>query len=171
MTRKKKSTKRAGDRFAQDEIVGEYSKASTPVNSDAAAIASGLSQLSKRAKTGWVEDWIPTWAKRAKLPPFMFYFNEDKLAVDFFNREHDRELDALADDLTPDQRQEISHKTTLCGEHGIGYLILGPDDELDITQLASKVGKTTYKKGSERTLSRAGAKDAGDGISEEGDTL
>lgn len=138
--------KRKAKRFEQDELVGEYEKPGPRTDPDGARIASALSEIKKRSKpTGWVVAWRPPWSCKA----FSFYFIEDKLAVDFFNRDQpkDAELDALADDLTPEQRQEVADKGALCNKHGVRYMHLGPDDELDKVQLAARLGILSYKKG------------------------
>lgn len=152
------------DGFAKDKIAGEYEKPGPRMDSDASAIAAGLTKLKKRDKTGVVLNWLPPWARKANIPPFSFYFFEDGLVVDTFGRDQD-EMDALADDLNQSQRQEVSQKTVLCPQNGLKYLHLGPDDELDMTQLAAKLGKTNFKKGARQE--RPKAKVSGDGIDEE----
>lgn len=160
--------KKAKDAFAKDRIDGEYEKPGPRVDQDAAAIASGLSKINKRAQTGFVLNWLPVWAKQAQVPAFSFFFFEDKLAVDSFGRDRE-EMDALQDDFTLAQHQEMHKKTVMCGENGIRYIALGPDDELDITQLAARIGRTTFKRGSKQVAvgAAAGAGAAGDGIEEE----
>lgn len=134
------------DKFAEDDAIpGEYAKPGPDVDSDFRGIALGLSKLGGRDTTGLVLSWLPPWAKRAKLPAFGAFFMVDRLAVDLFNRNR-REMSALEDDLTQVQKEEIAGKTALCQKFGIKYLHLGPDDELDIVQLAAKIGKTTFKR-------------------------
>lgn len=134
------------DRFKKDKIEGEYEKPGPTMDPEAGAIAAGLSKLTNRAQTGVVLNWLPKWAKKEGLGAFRFFFFQDKLAIDSFGRDRD-EMDALSDDLTQEQRAEILAKTALCGRNGIKYLALGPDDELDMTQLAALMGKTKFKKG------------------------
>lgn len=160
-------SKKGGDAFAKDEIVGEYENPGPQTNPDGAAIAKALATITKSESVarGFVANWLPLWVKREGLKAFTFFFFEDKLAVDFFNRDR-KEMNALEDDLTHEQRQEIAHKTVLCSKNGIAYLSLGPDDDLDVVQLAAKIGKTTYKKGA-----RSARASTGDGIEEEGNDL
>lgn len=107
--------------------------------------------------------------KYQDTPAFGFYFYQDKLAVDLLDRDDGApaEMDALADDVSAADRQIAAIKTALCAEHGVRYLSLGPDDELDAVQVAAKLGATTFRKG----LSPARRRGGGDGFSEEGDTL
>lgn len=163
---KRKSSKVVRDKFAQDEIEGEYEKPGPRVDPDAKAISEGLSKLANRPTTGFVTSWLPKWGKRAKIDSFAFFFFEDRLAVDMFGRDRE-EMDALNDDFTLAQRAEIAAKTFHCGENGIRYLVLGPDDELDMTQLAAKIGKTTFKRGQQQARPKVGSRATGDGISEE----
>jgi hypothetical protein len=160
-SRKGREPKR--DAFAEDPVGGEYEKPGPRMDPDAAAIATVVSELKKRANTGVVLRWRPGWLK-GDVQPFSFYLFEDKLAIDFFNRDVPKgaELDALADDITPAQRAEVVVKSSLCAQHGLAYMALGPDDELDRLQIAAKLGVTTVKKGARpaRTM-------GGDGYSEE----
>lgn len=160
--------KKIKDEFARDKIGGEYEKPGPKIDQDAAGIAEGLSRIFKREKTGFVLNWLPVWAKRAQVPSFSFFFFEDKLAVDSFGRDVE-EMDARDDDFTKAQLEEIAKKTFLCRDNEIKYIALGPDDELDITQLAARMGRTTFKRGSKQVAvgAAAGAGAAGDGIEEE----
>jgi hypothetical protein len=156
------------DEFAQDEIEGEYAKPGPRVDPEAAAIAAAISEIRRRERTGFVEKWRPAWLLKA-LPnaqPFSLYFFDDKLVVDFINREQPAgaELDALADDMTPAQRSEVLAKAQACGEQGIRYMHLGPDDEMDKLQLAAKLGATICRKADRKALHQA---PGGDGITEE----
>lgn len=161
MTKKKR-----GDAFAKDKIEGEYSPQGPKVDPGANAIAQGLSKLTKRVSTGFVINWLPPWAKKAKVNPFSFFYFEDRLAVDFFGRDRE-EMDAMADDLSQSEREEIATKTSLAGEHGVRYLVIGPDDELDMTQLAAKIGRTTVKRDPDAKPPVRQRRNATDGISEE----
>ncbi len=157
------------DAFLKDKKSGEFEKAGPRVDVDADFFAKALSKIRGREKTGFVLNWLPPWAKKNKIDPFSFYFYEDGLALDVFNR-NGGEMDALADDFNPAQREQITKKTAFCQEYGVSYMVLGPDDEADETQIAAKVGRTTYRKGSNQ-VSRTSGKpsDDGDGIAEEGD--
>lgn len=128
---------------------------------DAAGIAAMLSKINNREKTGVVLSWRPNWLKVGDAKPFTFYFHQDNFAVDSFNRDVE-EMDALADDFTYEQRQEIALKTVLCNQHGVSYLAIGPDDELDPMTIAAKIGKVKFKKGS-----RSARPSQDDGIVEE----
>lgn len=154
------------DAFAADKIAGEYEKPGPKMDSDAEGIAKALSKLKSRASTGVVLNWLPPWAAKANVNAFSFYFFEDKLVVDSFSRDR-VEMSALDEDFTQAQRDEIANKTVLCQKNKISYLTLGPDDELDMTQLAAKLNKTTYKKGAHQRSKVAAGRDMGDGISEE----
>lgn len=158
--------KKTQDDFSKDPENGEWEKPGPKMDPDAAAIASAISKINKRERTGVVLNWNPKWTRKHNLPPFTFYFFDDKLAVDFFNREAE-EMDALHDDLTQRQKGEIASKSSLCAQNEVTYLYLGPDDDLDLVQLAAKLGKTSFKKG--QAQQRKAAKDASDGIEEEGD--
>lgn len=160
-TKRRIKTKVRPDKFAKDRIGGEYEKPGQTVDSDAGWIAAQLSKLVGRATTGFVLRYCPSWIKRAGLRPFDFYFFDDKLVVDSFGRDR-REIDALEDDLTQAQKEEIAHKTLLCSENGVAYIHIGPDDELDVVTLAAKIGKTKFKKGDRPARSRSE-----DGISDE----
>lgn len=152
------------DRFAEDEVGGEYEKPGPRTDPDAAAIAAAISDIKKRAQTGVVLKWRPPWLAPVNGQAFSLYFFEDKLAIDFINRGQVQgsDMDALADDLSPAQRAEVAAKMKLCAEHGISYICLGPDDELDKVQLAAKLGATSFKKGA-RPIRQGG----GEGFTEE----
>lgn len=155
------------DAFLKDKKAGKFDKPGPRIDADADFFSRVLSKIKGREKTGFVMNWLPPWAQKAGIEPFSFFFYEDGLALDCFNR-NGGELDALADDYTPAQRAQIMKKTAACGEFGVSYMPLGPDDEPDETQIAAKIGRTTFRKGSNQVRARAGAP-AGDGIDEEGD--
>lgn len=139
--------KRKASRFEIDSETGEWEKPGPSMDPEAAAIASAISKIKKREKAAPVIlKWNPRWLKKEQLTPFSFYFFEDALIVDLFNRDK-VEMDALEDDLTQRQREEIAAKSVLCSANKIQYLFLGPDDDLDMVQLAAKLGTTTRKKG------------------------
>lgn len=150
-------TKRKGRaKFQDDEFVNEYAKPGPRVDQDASAIAAAISEIKKRGTTGFLE------TRKAKL--LSLYFFEDGLIVDLFNRDQPAgaEMDALQDDLTGEQKQEIGRKVSECAARGLRYLHLGPDDELDKVQLAAKLEMTSFKKGDRRAR-----KGGGDGFTEE----
>lgn len=159
---KPRKKKQPADKFAQDQIGGEYEKPGPKMDPDAAGIAAVLSKISKREQTGVVLNWRPQWLPQNVGKPFSFYFNEDKLAVDTFSRDV-AELDALTDDFSQEERQEIAAKTVLCQEQGVAYLTLGPDDDLDPVKVAAKIQKVSFKKGQ-----RPQRTEEHDGIREEG---
>lgn len=142
-----KKRRQGGDKFLMDALgKSEYDNPGPSMDADAADIAFALSKITGRTKTGVVLNWRPAWLKKEGIAAFSFFFFEDRLAVDSFNRDR-KELDALQDDLSPEQRKAVVSKTALCAANGIKYLAIGPDDELDGTTLAAKIGRTTFKKG------------------------
>ena len=157
---------RGRDAFVEDEeIEGEYDNPGPrEVDPDVARIATAISEIKKREKTGYLAPSNFAWLKSAGLPQFTAFFLEDKMALDLFNRETKpgAEMDALEPDLTPGQQAEIAKKTRLCQDFGMAYVVLGPDDEFDKVQLAAKLGLTTARRGA-KTVRTPG----GDGITEE----
>lgn len=150
-----------GDVFAQNQPEHEYDKPQPlPLDPDAARIAAMLSKINGRETSPSVTCWKPRGLPKG-TKPFGFYFIDDKLAVDFFNRDK-KELDALEDDLTGEQQQEVAEKTLYCSQNGLAYIHIGPDDELDALMLAAKIGKANFKKGA-----RPERPSAKDGITEE----
>lgn len=133
------------DKFRFDEKKDEFERPGPQIDADFRGIALGLSKLNERANTGFVLKWRPLWLKKEGLPAFGAFFMDDRLAVDLFNRDR-KEMDALADDLTQAQKNEVAFKTALCKVRNIRYLYLGPDDDLDIVQLAARIGKTKVVK-------------------------
>lgn len=141
-TKKGPRTKKT-DPFLQDKVSGEYDSPPPQTKEEPRNLAAMLSRISKREKTGWVEQWVPPWLKGEKVPAFDYYFFEDKLAVDAFGVDK-TEIDYLSSAYTPQEQEEMARKQALCSENGVVYLYLSPEDNPDLVQLAAKLGKTKF---------------------------
>jgi hypothetical protein len=133
------------DGFLEDRIPGGYENPGPQTREEARRLSEIISQLKRREKTGWVENWSAPWLAGTNLPPFDYFFFEDRLAVDAFGMDL-AEIDYINGPLTPQEQEEVARKQSLCSEHGVAYLALNPEDNPDRLQIAAKLGLTTLKK-------------------------
>lgn len=91
---------------------------------EAAVIANFLAQFNGGKVTGWTLNWRPTWSRKLE---FTYFFHDLKLAIDSFT---DR----------PGLSQEIDEKKAKCEKHGVKYVFVLPDEEVDGEKLAIKCG-------------------------------
>lgn len=143
-TTRNKSTVRAAAKrgFEYDlEELKEYAKPAPAQDREGRAIADFLSQLFERAQTGYVVDWRPPWL--LECDPFKYFYFEDKLVVDTFSAPGG-EIDIMED--IPGIEDQIGRKSALCVDHGLTYVPVRPDADLDTVQLAARLGKAKVKR-------------------------
>ena len=124
---------------------GEYEPPNPTRDRDGVAIAQFLSRLARREKTGWVTNWRPVWGKDVR--PFRYFFFEDLLLIDTYEAEFGppgSDVDVLRE--SPAMEADITAKMVLCAENGFTYVAVRPDEELEMVQLASRLGQTKVKK-------------------------
>ena len=145
MTRKRNTIRtRRKSAFEYDlEDVRERSKPAPRGDVEGTLISQALSRINERAQTGFVTDWKPEWLP-AEVDPFRYFFFEDKLIVDAFSVPV-KEMDVMAPTAQWIERN-ISIKGPLCDKAGLIYIPVRPDEELDMVQLAARIGKARITK-------------------------